>query len=104
MLIARKIIIGLFAFCFVTWVITAIGLQLYYYSNLPRTPDQKTGRIYQIVVNHGSIRYGSEQEIRVSQVVDNCQMPAIFLFVTAILIGLKYGHLKVRDDSHNRLP
>lgn len=100
----RKIIIGLLICCFQTWLIAAVGIQFYYYAHLPKEPDAKTGQVYRIAVNHGSLRYGSEREISIVRAVDKLQPLAISLFVIAVLIGLKYGYFKTRDDSHNRSP
>jgi hypothetical protein len=100
----RKVIIALFFCPAVLWVIAFVWIQLYYYSNLPKTPDEPTGRIYRIAVNHGSIRYGSKREIQISRTVEDFQPIAIIFALIGGAIGLRYGDFKVRDDSHNRLP
>jgi hypothetical protein len=91
----RKIIIALFLGCFATSVIASVWLDLSYSSNLPTIPDEKSGHIYRMVVNHGFVVYASEQEFRIYRWVENSQPFAIVCFFIAVIIGWKYGDFKI---------
>src|ERR1700683_3457887 len=67
-----------------------------YFSKLPRTPDEKTGRIYRMVVSHGSVRYSSNRELENLKTIDGLQVPSALLFLLTLLWGLKTGALHVR--------
>ncbi len=41
----------------------AVFFDQYYYVNLPSDPDQKVGRVHQLTVNHGAVRYGTQEEV-----------------------------------------
>jgi hypothetical protein len=90
-----KIIIISLLGCFATWVIAFAWLHISYASNLPDAPDAKVGRIYQVVVNHGFVRYGTEREIRTLRWVENSQPIAIACFVVAGIVGLRFGGIKI---------
>ena len=80
---------------FVAQLLAAVWIQISYSSNLPRVPDDKAGRICQIVVNHGSIRYGTQRELDILRTVDGLQPVAILLFLLAIVLGLTWGIFKI---------
>jgi hypothetical protein len=77
------------------WVIAFAWLHISYASNLPDVPDAKTGRIYRVEVNHGFVRYGSEREIRTLRWVENSQPIAFVCFLITLIVGLRYGDLKI---------
>ena len=83
----RKIIYGLLLGCFALSVIASVWLHLSYSSNLPTIPDEKSGHIYRMVVNHGFVVYGSEQEFRILRWVENSQPFAILFFLLSSLWG-----------------
>jgi hypothetical protein len=91
----RKIIYALLLGCFASWVIAFAWLHLSYSSNLPTVPDEKSGHIYRMVVNHGFVVYGSEQELRILRWVENSQPFAIVCFLTAAIVGLRSGDIKI---------
>ena len=91
----RKIIYALLLGIFFMQVIAAIWLDISYFSNLPKVPDEKTDRTYQVIVNHGSIRYGSEREVRVLRNVENFQPIAIVCFLIGVTVGLLSGDFKI---------
>jgi hypothetical protein len=91
----RKILYALLLGCFILWVIAFAWLHLSYSSNLPTTPDEKSGHIYRMVVNHGFVVYGSEREFRILRWVENSQTYAIVCFLTAAIVGLRSGDFKI---------
>jgi hypothetical protein len=91
----RKIIYVLLLGIFSMQVIAVVWLHISYFSNLPKMPNEETGRTYQVIVNHGSIRYGSEREVRVLRNVENFQPIAITCFLIAVTMGLLSGDFKI---------
>ena len=91
----RKIIYALLLGCFATWVIVFAWLHLSYSSNLPKIPEEKSGRIYRMVVNHGFVVYGSEREFRILRTAENSQPIAIVCFIIVVIVGLKSGDFKI---------
>jgi len=89
-------ILGLLLGCFSLWIVVSVWIDISFSSNLPRVPDETTGRIYRMVVNHGTIRYGSAGEVRFRKTAENCMPVAILLFLTASVLGLKWGILHFR--------
>jgi hypothetical protein len=59
----RKIAIVTLCVIFVAGLGAAICLDLYYFANLPREPTQMSGRIHRLIVSHGSVHYGTQQEV-----------------------------------------
>jgi hypothetical protein len=95
MKLLRKILYGLLFGCFALFIIAEVWLQLSYSSNLPTIPDEKSGHIYRMVVNHGFVVYGSEQEFRVFRWVENLWPFAIVCFLVAVIVGLRSGDFKI---------
>jgi hypothetical protein len=91
----RKTILTLLLGVFSMWVIAFAWIHLSYSSNLPGVPDEKTGRIYRMVVNHGFIRYGSERELHILKTIEDFQPIAILLFLLAVVLGLIWGVFKI---------
>jgi predicted MPP superfamily phosphohydrolase len=91
----RKIIYALLLGCFAMWVIAFAWFHVSYSSNFPKMPDEKTGRIYRMVVNHGFVVYGSEREVRVLRNVENSQPIAIVCFLVVFTVGLLSGDFKI---------
>ncbi|MES1181047.1 MAG: hypothetical protein ABUL66_04205 [Verrucomicrobiota bacterium] len=81
--------------CFAMWIIAYAWLHVSYSSNLPKMPDEKTGRIYRMVVNHGFVVYGSEREVRVLRNVENFQPIAIVCFLIVVTTGFLSGDFKI---------
>jgi len=90
MVTLRKTIIIVFFGGFVGWLIFAFWIHLSYASNLPDTPNDKTGRIYRMVVNHGFVRFGTEGELRSFRWMDNTQTVAMIFLVIGIVLAIKY--------------
>jgi hypothetical protein len=90
----RKIFLGLLFGCFGLWVLTAAWISQSYFSSLPKAPDEKVGRIYQMAV-HGSIRFGSAQELHVLRMVEGFRPVAIILFLLALVLGMSWGIFKI---------
>jgi len=91
-----KTIITVLLAGFAAWVVTAVGIDSYYFGSLPRTPDEGAGRTYRMVVSHGSVRYGSEGEFRALRVIEGSLPIAGFLFLGALALGFRYGHFRIR--------
>jgi hypothetical protein len=94
--------IALFFCAFVGWVAAAVWIDGSYFSRLPKAPNEKAGRVYRMVVSHGSIRYGSERELHNLRTIEELRLPAIMLFLVAILWGLKSGDLKIRSQHRKQ--
>ena len=91
----RKITYILLLGGFSIWVIAFAWVDLSYFSNLPKIPDEKTGRINRVIVSHGSVRYGSGREVRILKMIENFQPIAIVSFLVAVTLGLTSGDMKV---------
>jgi hypothetical protein len=97
-IIIKTIVISLLA-SFVAWVLFFCCIHLSYASNLPQVPDEKTGHIYRMVVNHGFVRYGTERELHTFRWAENSQIIAIAFLVIAIILGAKYDVFKKTKGS-----
>jgi hypothetical protein len=95
----HKIIIALLLGCFVMWIVFFAWIHLSYAANLPSKPDDKTGRIYQMVVNHGSMRYGTERDVRTLRIAGESQPFAIVLFFAAGILGFRWGIFHIRGQD-----
>ena len=93
----RKTVLAVLLGCFTAFVFVAVSIHLYYYSSLPGVPDEKAGRTHKMSVQHGFVRYGSEKEFRALQMIENCFPVATVLFLTAVVLGLKWGIFHIRD-------
>lgn len=95
----RNILIWLLLALSVSWFLLGAAIQWYYYSTLPKNPDDKTDQVHQIVVNHGSVRYGSPNQARTLRMLQNSLPVAGVLFAAALLVGLKIGVLQARGNG-----
>lgn len=91
----RKIIYALLLGYCASWVIAFTWLHLSYSSNLSTVPDEKSGHIYRMVVNHGFVVYGSEREYRILRWVENSQPFALVCGLITFIVGLRYGDIKM---------
>jgi hypothetical protein len=91
MVIARKTIICL---VFTTFFLT-LGLIFYleisYSKTLPKTPDQRFGRVYQMTVNHGYVVYGTLRELKL---LGDTRIAFVVCTVLTFLAGLLNAHYK----------
>ena len=87
----RKTILALLLGVFSLWVIAFAWIHVSYTSSLPQVPDENTGHIYRMVVNHGFVRYGSAEELHALQAVEYAQPVAILLFLLAVVLGISWG-------------
>jgi hypothetical protein len=92
-IIIKAIIIFLLA-GFVAWLLFICWLNIFYASNLPEAPDEKTGQIYRMVVNHGFVRYGTERELHALRWAENSRLIAIAFFAIAAILGMRYDVFK----------
>jgi len=93
---SRKTVLGILLGCFAACVAAAIFVHLYYYSTLPSAPDERASRTFRMVVNHGSVRYGSAGELRALRVIEDVFPFAAFPFLAAVFLGMKWGIFQVR--------
>jgi len=70
---------------------TVIGTHLYYSSRLPRVPNEQDGHIYRMVVNHGFIVYGTEQEYRLLGIAEKIFPLSCICGMVAGILNFKYG-------------
>ena len=91
----RKTILALLFSVFSLWVIAFAWIHSSYSSNLPAAPNEKTGQIYQMVVDHGFVRYGSARELHILHAVEDSQPIAMLLFLLAGVLGMIWGVFKV---------
>jgi len=96
MVAIRKTIIALLLSGFAAWLVFSVWVHISYASNLPDAPDEKIGRIHKLVVNHGFVRYGTERELHRLLWAQNSQMIAIVLFLSAFILGIRWGIFHVR--------
>ena len=95
----RKALVILLLCGFAAWLLFFCWAHLSYASSLPTAPNQKEGRVYQMSVNHGSVRYGTEREIRTLRWAENSQMLAIVFVVAAIILRVRYDDWKQGSGS-----
>ena len=93
----RKILYSFFLGFFVVALIASAVVQLGYSSNLPPQQDENSGHVYRIVVNHGSVVYGTDREFRAYRWVDNLQPVAVVGAFVVLILGLSFGDLKMRS-------
>src|SRR5436190_8684471 len=65
----RKIIIITLAAVYGIYIALLCGIDIAYSSRLPRSPDPQNGRVYQMVVSHGSTCYGTAREYNFRKIV-----------------------------------
>ena len=72
-----------------------VWVHVSYSSNLPTTPEKTNGHIHHMVVNHGYVVYGTDQEFRIYRWVENLQPFSIVCALAGIIIGFRYGDFKM---------
>jgi hypothetical protein len=92
----RRTAIALLLGSFAAWVLAGAWLHLSYFSNLPKAPELAAELPNRVVVNHGSVRYGSARDVRILTVVDDLFPIAAVCFVVAVAWGLKRGDFSIR--------
>jgi hypothetical protein len=92
----RKTVVVVLAGTFLSCVGAAVFIHCYYYSALPSAPDESAGRTFKMEVQHGSIRYGTDGELRTLHLIQDVVFPlGCFPLLAAAALGLKWGILKV---------
>jgi len=94
MVTIRKVLIVLLCFVFFAGLGTVVSVHFYYSSHLPRVPNEQSGHIYKMTVNHGFIVYGTERESQLLNLAEKS-------FPLSCICGLIAGVLnfKYRDFS-----
>jgi hypothetical protein len=80
-----------------TSVLAGAWIHISYCDNLPSAPDERAGRTYQMTVNHGFVRYGTERELRVLKSTETLLGIAVILFAMAVLLRVTYGKIQLED-------
>ena len=98
----RKILIIVLSSFFISGLCTVICFDQYYFAFLSRNPEPKSGRIYRIVVSHGSVRYGTKEEwVRIHRVEQFALIGAAGMFIAGILI-LQYRDFSLKPRAQNK--
>ena len=84
----RKTLIGLLLAMSVSWFLLGAAIQWFYYSQLPKNPDIDTGQTIQVIVNHGSVRFGTVNQGRTLRLMQNSLPVAGLVFAVTLLVGL----------------
>jgi hypothetical protein len=96
----RRTILALLLAIFAVSIAMVVWIDCSYYSNLPKAPDVETGRISKIIVMHGSVRYGTEQELHALETIHSIALPlGAMCFVIAFIWGFLSGDFQIRKSS-----
>lgn len=96
--IRKCVIVTLCAIFFIA-LVAAITLDQYYSASLPKEPNETSGNVHQLTVSHGSVRYGTQQEIDQLHRVKEWEMIGIVCGIIAGTLNAMY-----RDFSIFRKP
>jgi hypothetical protein len=83
----------------VLWFFIGIGIELYFAYNLPSVMNVEGGQINRLVVNHGSVRFGTDRESNLIKMMRDGFPIAGFGFALALLAGLKLGIFQTRGEA-----
>jgi hypothetical protein len=92
LIIFKRLVVVLLLSVFFIGLSVHIGIELAYASNKPRYPQVETGRIVRITINHGSIRYVSQEELERLHSVQTaalCSMLASFVGIGILKLSLR---------------
>jgi hypothetical protein len=90
MVTARKTVIVVLCLAFFTGLGALACLETSYWGNLPKTADEASGRVHQVTVSHGSIRYATQQEVETLGVAKQWALIATVCGLTAGILNFKY--------------
>jgi hypothetical protein len=79
---------------FFVGLLSVIGLEIYYSSNLPRAANKQDGFVYKMTVNHGFVVYGTETEFQILKVSREYFPVACTCGLAAGLLNYKYSVFK----------
>jgi hypothetical protein len=91
----RKLTITLLLGAYGIYVLVLCWTDISYYSRLPKNPDPNSGKVHRMVVSHGSVRYGSERELRFRERLLGLTPIPHVVFFAALVLGLKWGVLQI---------
>jgi hypothetical protein len=77
----------------------AVYMDLSYAAEMPRSLEPTTGRIHQLRVNHGSIRYVSQRELQLFDVLANIVAPVVCF---GSFVALLVVENRIRDTLDRR--
>jgi TRAP-type C4-dicarboxylate transport system permease small subunit len=87
----RKAILILLLSLFLSCLVFCIWIHLSYSWYLPVSPDVKTGHVYPLVVNHGFLRYGTEQNMHIFNLIDKSLLVGMVAVGAAMWLNSKYN-------------
>jgi hypothetical protein len=90
----RKVILALLLGCFGMWILASVWIHNSYFLNLPKMPDEKSERIYRMVIR-GSDHYGSERELHTLGFIENSRPIAFLCFLVAVTVGFVSSDFKI---------
>jgi hypothetical protein len=93
----RKVLVGMLFVGSVLWGVGLAAVHVVYASYLPGVPDQTTGHSYRIVVNHGFVRFATIGEAHALQLLENGLPIAIAVFLSAVILGMRWGVVRLRS-------
>ena len=95
----RKALIGLMVVLSISWFLLGAVIDLTYYNNLPRNPNNDTGQTNQVIVNHGSERFGTAKQIMTIRLVHKGLPIAGVVFAVTLFVGFKLGVIQMRGKA-----
>jgi hypothetical protein len=109
MVTARKTIICLIVTAFFLALGLIFYLEISYSKTLPKSPDQRASRIYQMTVNHGYVVYGTLREFKLLGDTRIAFVVCAVLTLIAGLLNVKYRDFppfsgKPRDTTREASP
>ncbi|HEV2695196.1 MAG TPA: hypothetical protein VG347_20045 [Verrucomicrobiae bacterium] len=91
-----KILLPVVLFLFGLWFISGLWLDLSYASRLPNVPDEASGHIHQVIVNH-STRYASDKEARALAMHADLAPFVMISFVLVVLFAFLWNIIPLRS-------
>ena len=93
----RECIIWAFPAGFLVGLLLVIGVDQFYYTSLPETPEPQDGRTNRILLGHGFVRYGSLRECRTKKLSEASFVVGVVMLLVAII--LRVYSAKVVTDA-----
>ncbi len=90
MLIFRKLLVIASTSAMFCALFAIFYIHIHYANDMPRNPDNNTGRVFSITVNHGAVRYVTKAEIKKKELVEKCffGIAAISMIILLVCQGI----------------
>ena len=85
-----------FPAAFLVGLLFVIGVDQFYYTGLPETPEPRDGRTNRILLGHGFVRYGSLRECRTKKLSEGSFEVGVVMLLVATLLRV-YSAKVVKD-------